>query len=487
MPSIASARVPAAPRVRLVESDAALQRHLPELTSPYQPVRVAALAALGEAVAGESATLAAWLADPEPVVRRAAAQLLARQPQAAFAAALSEAYLRESDPGVAESLGAALARMPAELAPLSEAVDRKNDPRLRARFDRLLRSVACDALAERMRAGRVPGFYDGQFAGLWPLHPRLPDELRAIAYDDGYHIVLREIAVMALHETRRPTLESELSGLIRPEPLELAEMGREFLERGPGLREIYEHRAFELSRYVRFALAKAGRTAPILRMIRCMEAYLADPSQQRDIDFGGDRDSGFYYWRAEFLRGLLFETGYYYQQFDDYAAAERCYRKLLARFPESRACENAHYNLACICAIQGRREEALDHLREAIRGGFSDHRWLLEDGDLAILREDPEFQALVQQAALGIVDDAGRDWTRKMRRFLPAGCDSFFDLPAERQAAVFRLARSELSVAQRQRLVEDAPVDQRARLRRLVESRDDGVGGDGKTEAGDGG
>lgn len=455
----------------LRDADAELRRRLPELASPWQPVRAAALAALRAPVDAEPAALVAWLADPQPLVRRVAAELLRAKPDPAAAAALRAAFLREELPGVAEALAVALGRQPRELAAVAEAVSRRNDPRQRDRVDRLLRAVACDALTERMRDGRVPGFYDGQFAALWPLHPRFPEELRRIAIDDGYHIVLRELAVMALHETRRPTLEADLAGLIQPELRELEAMQQEFRARGPNLLEVYEHRKFELSRYVRFALAKAGRTGPILRMIRCMEGHLAESSSRRDIEFRGDRDSGYWYWRAEFLRGLLFETGYYYQQFDDYASAERCYDEVLARFPESYACENSHYNLACICAIQGRRDEALDHLREAIRAGFSDHRWLQEDGDFAPLRADPEFQQLVQQAALGLADDAGRDWIRRLRRHLPAGCESFFALPPEQQEAVYLRARADLSLAQRQRLVDDAPAEQRERLKRLTEAR----------------
>jgi hypothetical protein len=144
---------------------------------------------------------------------------------------------------------------------------------------------------------------------------------------------------------------------------------------------------------------------------------------------------------------------------------------VLGRFAESRACQNAHYNLACISAIQGKRQQALDHLRKAILRGFDDARWLEEDGDFASLRGDPEFLKLVDLAAQGGLDDTGSDWNRQLRRFLPAGCESFFDLKSAEQAEVWRVARSELSAAERRRMVAEAPPGQREFLARLIESR----------------
>jgi len=54
-----------------------------------------------------------------------------------------------------------------------------------------------------------------------------------------------------------------------------------------------------------------------------------------------------------------------------------------------------HYNLACLHAVAGRREDALACLRRAIELGAEAAEWARSDQDLASLREDPEFQALV--------------------------------------------------------------------------------------------
>lgn len=451
----------------------ALDELLPRLQSPWLEEREAALRGLvvAASAARAEAPWRGWLRDPSPVVRHSAALLLAREPTLPAGDELRSALMAERDPKVAEALAAALSRRPEELAALSAAADRTGAAATRARVARLLRTVALDALTAKMRDGGMPGFYDGQWRHLWPLHPRMADELCAIAYDEGLHLVLRELAVMALHETRDPALEKQLAKLVLDEDKERRDAWEQWRDRSPTLMESYEHRKYELSRYVRFSLAKAGMTGPILRMIRGMEQFLAEPQQQIAIAWRGDRDNDPMWWTAEFLRALLFEIGYYYQQFDDYGSAERYYREVLGRFPESRTCENAHYNLACISAIQGKREQALDQLRRAIERGFNDRKWLLEDGDFASLRSDPKFLELVELAALGLSDDAGLGWSRRLRRFLPPGVESFFELDRARQAEVWAIARSELSAAERQRLVDEAPTEQRKFLAELVELR----------------
>jgi Flp pilus assembly protein TadD len=56
------------------------------------------------------------------------------------------------------------------------------------------------------------------------------------------------------------------------------------------------------------------------------------------------------------------------------------------------------YNVACIHAVEGARDEALALLAEAIRAGFGNREWFLRDPDLASLRDDPRFDALVSGA-----------------------------------------------------------------------------------------
>jgi adenylate cyclase len=55
------------------------------------------------------------------------------------------------------------------------------------------------------------------------------------------------------------------------------------------------------------------------------------------------------------------------------------------------------YNLACIYALAGSGNEALDHLNRAIEHGFGQREWLENDSALDSIREEPRFQALLRK------------------------------------------------------------------------------------------
>jgi hypothetical protein len=54
-----------------------------------------------------------------------------------------------------------------------------------------------------------------------------------------------------------------------------------------------------------------------------------------------------------------------------------------------------HYNIACVDARQGRRNQALESLATAVQLQPETARWAKEDSDFESLREDPEFRALI--------------------------------------------------------------------------------------------
>lgn len=54
-----------------------------------------------------------------------------------------------------------------------------------------------------------------------------------------------------------------------------------------------------------------------------------------------------------------------------------------------------HYNLACALALQGKREEALTALDQAISVGFFDIEHIKQDPDLAVLRDNAAFDARI--------------------------------------------------------------------------------------------
>ena len=67
-------------------------------------------------------------------------------------------------------------------------------------------------------------------------------------------------------------------------------------------------------------------------------------------------------------------------------------RKLVRLRPDSAL---ARYNLACSLALSRRKSDALRELHQAIRLGYADLDWMLQDPDLDVLKSHPEFQALL--------------------------------------------------------------------------------------------
>ncbi len=55
------------------------------------------------------------------------------------------------------------------------------------------------------------------------------------------------------------------------------------------------------------------------------------------------------------------------------------------------------YNVACLNAVGGRAEEALDYLERAAQNGFGHKEWIEHDPDLESLRSSPRYQALLNR------------------------------------------------------------------------------------------
>ena len=70
------------------------------------------------------------------------------------------------------------------------------------------------------------------------------------------------------------------------------------------------------------------------------------------------------------------------------------------------------YNSACVFALDGAIDRALDAIEGAVRGGFTWREWLEHDGDLVHLRDQPRFRALMQSLPRVSLWTAG----------VPAGC-----------------------------------------------------------------
>lgn len=79
-----------------------------------------------------------------------------------------------------------------------------------------------------------------------------------------------------------------------------------------------------------------------------------------------------------------------------YADAERSLRRLIQEYPRSAL---HRYNLAAALARQGKKEEALDSLDQAIEFGFSDRAIIARDDDLQSIRDLPRYAALLAKVS----------------------------------------------------------------------------------------
>jgi hypothetical protein len=89
----------------------------------------------------------------------------------------------------------------------------------------------------------------------------------------------------------------------------------------------------------------------------------------------------------ELLGGLYTKTG-------RIADGLKMDRKLVRLQPDN---ATAHYNLACSLALSRRRADALRALQRAVELGYTDLDWMSQDPDLAGLKDDARFAALLSK------------------------------------------------------------------------------------------
>ena len=102
------------------------------------------------------------------------------------------------------------------------------------------------------------------------------------------------------------------------------------------------------------------------------------------LSFGGPPGFSPSAWEWSFRAAALKTT--------DPDGARKLLEQGLAAWPDS---PRLHYELATLEARAGARDEALEHLRHAVERRPEVRDWVEEDPDLAQLRDDPAFEALL--------------------------------------------------------------------------------------------
>jgi mannose-6-phosphate isomerase-like protein (cupin superfamily) len=111
---------------------------------------------------------------------------------------------------------------------------------------------------------------------------------------------------------------------------------------------------------------------------------IAEESGTTVLSFGGPPTFEPSAWEWSFRANAIRDT--------DPQAARAIFAEGFERHPDN---AGLHYNLACLEALQGRRDEALASLRRAIDLDRAMAAYAREDDDFASLRDDEEFGALL--------------------------------------------------------------------------------------------
>ncbi|MBI5369224.1 MAG: HEAT repeat domain-containing protein, partial [Planctomycetes bacterium] len=348
--------------------DAALQRAVAALGSRYFDERESARAELLQAAAAARPHLRAALAHPDARVRGAAAEILAAGGDTADLPRLVE-LLADEDPEVRDLAIRSVIRYGPDARPVLEAA-RTRRPELAPILDQILPELLASVLERELDALITSkngfGFYDGQFRRIAALGRDATPILLRIFLDPTYAFAT------ALSEERRTTVRW-LAGE------SLAEVG----DAGavPPLRRLLEDReaflqteftdAESLEDTVAFVLARLGEPEHLTRLRLRLEEEAAP--------------------QADSLNARL---GVLCLRMDDPARAEVIFRGIAARLPEHGA---VALTMACILSRQNRRAEGMEWLRKAVEaGGYDDAEWVARDGDLANLREEPEFAEILR-------------------------------------------------------------------------------------------
>lgn len=127
----------------------------------------------------------------------------------------------------------------------------------------------------------------------------------------------------------------------------------------------------------------------------------------------------------------------------DFAGAEILLRELIPLDHENFV---PWYNLACALSQQGKADEAVKMLEQAVARGYSDFAHLTVDPDLAKIRDTPGYARLVSAWKQSLEKNAQQRIEKLRQRYMPAGGNSpyRFEQDDARRLAIFSAFKPEL-------------------------------------------
>ena len=347
----ADVRCAAAEALGGIKSEAAVAPLITRLEDAEANVRCAAAEALGEIMSEAAvAPLITRLGDAEANVRRAAAEALGEiRSEVAVAPLITR--LEDAEANVRSAAAMALGGIKSEAAvvPLIACLEDA---------DQWVRSVAAGALGEIKSEAAVA-----------PLIARLEDTEANVRFAAAYALgqIGSEVAVASLIERLEDAEWMAQSAAAEGLGRILRNQGR--LEEA----EIAYRRAIELDQKLAWPHTELGA---LYELADRLEDALCEHQQAVHLDPAMGMCHGS-------LASVLRKLGH----LEDAEAHLARARALLPRDDD--------YNRACLEAIAGNAEAALEHLARAREQGFGDRTWAARDPDLASLHGDPRFEMLV--------------------------------------------------------------------------------------------
>lgn len=218
--------------------------------------------------------------------------------------------------------------------------------------------------------GNYPGQFD-KLAELGKDNPKVKDVLKSIITNPAHPFIYEEVTLQRVRIMRNLALEA--LGYFKDKEL------IKFIQKLVNYRiEMNTIDVYDLTDVAVRALHSLGDEEPIKTMLNIFSVKEMAAFWANDI---------ISYFDIRLRKANLLT------KMKRYKEAENIYLSVVSIVLDPTVC----YNLACLYAIQGKKEEALKYFTRAVEGGYDDLYWLEKDKELDNIRGLPEFKKLIEK------------------------------------------------------------------------------------------